>query len=379
MAIISTKSYGVARGTSSGGTSSGSSRSSSVSYTNTDYAEEAGHAKEADEADYADEAGYAKKAGYASTAGSLSSSAGGYLSADDDDIAEGAIAFTQGIYVGEGADDEGGSDDDDDEEADEDDDDGVDFSGCQYSFSADGTLTASKVVTGTSVYDTDGNDLLTGGAVWRVVPTAYSVLTDGTSNAPSGLTFAVRRVSGGSSADITSAESLEGYGMEAHWKVTYADGTEAEGGTGYDDESFGVESFAGAVSSVAITLEGSDGAVYDSLEIGAQTVPPTYRIVPSALALSYGSGDEVSLSVVKTSLAGTSAITTEEALEGEGLSIGLSAVPVGSIILVWPSVTLETAITWSDETAGVTVSLLDGGGVAIDRAFIYFSQTTQSE
>lgn len=336
MAIINTKSYGVARGTSSGSSSSGSSRSSSVSYTNTDYAEEAGHAKKADEADYADEAGYAKKAAYASSAGSLASSAGGFLSAEDDDIAEGTIVFSKGIYIGDGAIDEDESEDEDEDE--DDDDSGVDYSGCAYGFSSDGVVTANKLVTETSLYDTDGNDLIQSQytTVYRIIPSTYVIGIDSDGNCtPSSVSFSVIKANGSdyTTIDEDSADD-EGLSMSI---TTYGSNTGLSLGwsatpTSSTTRIVATLSWNGVqVDTITIYAVNTEAAESSS---SASVTATTCRILPSNPVVTISDGtpspETLSFKVAVNTSDSAYNVTSESELEELGYYATVSCISTGT-------------------------------------------------
>lgn len=381
MAIINTKSYGVARGSSSGSSSSGSSRSSSVSYTNTDYAEEAGHAKKADEADYADEAGYAKKAAYASSAGSLASSAGGFLSAEDDDIAEGTIVFSKGIYIGDGAiDTDTEEEEEEDTDEDDDDDSGVDYSGCAYGFSADGVVTANKLVTETSVYDSDGNDLLQsqGTTVYRIIPSTYVIGIDSDGNCtPSSVSFSVMK-SKGSDSTIIDEDDADDEGLSMSIST-------------YDGSSTGISLGWSAIPTsstthIVATLSWNDVKV-DSVTIYAvnteasgsssstSATATTYRILPSnpVVTISDGTSSPEALSfVVAVNESGSAYnVTTESALEELGYYAVISCISTGTSEAT--NGDLDTALDMSSNSRyiGVLAELYrSDGNVVIDQYYV---------
>ena len=380
MAIINTKSYGVARGTSSGSSSSGSSRSSSVSYTNTDYAEEAGHAKKADEADYADEAGYAKKAGYASSAGSLSSSAGGFLSAEDDDIAEGTIVFSKGIYIGDGAIDTDEEEEDEDEDEDDDDDGGVDYSGCAYGFSSDGVVTANKLVTETSLYDADGNDLIQSQytTVYRIIPSTYVIGIDSDGNCtPSSISFSVIKANGSDYTTIDeNSASDEGLSMSI---TVYNSGT-----TGFS-LSWSATPTSSTVRIVA-TLSWN-GVEVDTLTIYAvhteagesssstSVTATTYRILPSNPVVTISDGtpspETLSFRVVVNESDSAYNVTTESELEELGYYAVVSCISTGTSEAT--NGDLDTAFDMSSNSSyiGVLAKLYrSDGNVVVDQYYV---------
>lgn len=380
MAIIKTKSYGVARGTSSG-SSSGSSRSSSVSYTNTDYAEEAGHAKKADEADYADEAGYAKKAAYASSAGSLASSAGGFLSAEDDDIAEGTIVFSKGIYIGDGATDTDDEEDEDSDEDEDDDDSSVDYSGCAYGFSADGVVTANKLVTETSVYDPDGNDLLQSQdttTVYRIIPSTYVIGIDSDGNCtPSSISFSVMKAKGSDSTIIDEDDADdEGLSMDISTHngstigISWGWSAKPESSTTYIVATL---SWDGVEVDTVTIYAVNTGAAESSSSTSATAT--TYRILPSnpVVTISDGTPSPETLSfVVAVNESGSAYnVTTESALEELGYYAIISCISTGTGEAT--NGDLDTALDMSSNSSyiGVLAELyrLDGK-VVIDQYYV---------